>query len=329
VESSFAQPTVFNKEVVEKWKAYEIISRNLQGAARGTGTLVSGKPRHFLYSYKQNKDCALLSKWESESPNSSFEIILFANSHYAANIKRNRTNPNEVMVRNYSDNKNAPLFGGNTSVYNRVFLESSLHFCCCLMPLTALLTKPEFTVRLTAKDIKDGRELVRMDYQYVHTESVKSRKVTRTGSIYFDPFRCWCVRQINETVESVVHDQVESKYTFDDRFETIQHSSGFPLLKRRTHNMKRRLFRNKDPKEETATTITDYEWEVNNHVPDSDFRLSAFGLPEPMGAPPLPRSHTWLWLLVAALAAAGLALLFAWLKRRRTLASRAKPQVAT
>lgn len=57
--------------------------------------------------------------------------------------------------------------------------------------------------------------------------------------------------------------------------------------------------------------------------PDSDFRLSAFGLPEPMGVQASEKpSRTWLWLLTATVAAAALAILFAWLKRRRTMAVR-------
>lgn len=69
-----------------------------------------------------------------------------------------------------------------------------------------------------------------------------------------------------------------------------------------------------------VTNITEYR-----HSPtlfdDADFRLSAFGLPEPMGVQPLPPSHNWLWLLAATIAAAALAILFSWLKRRRTMAS--------
>jgi hypothetical protein len=50
--------------------------------------------------------------------------------------------------------------------------------------------------------------------------------------------------------------------------------------------------------------------------PDTDFRLSAFGLPEPEGVkwPQPPR--TWLWLILAGSTAALVAMVFWWLKHR-------------
>lgn len=49
----------------------------------------------------------------------------------------------------------------------------------------------------------------------------------------------------------------------------------------------------------------------------ADFRLSAFGLPEPVDAPPVPRSPTYLWLILAAAACVGLAVGFRYLARRQ------------
>lgn len=55
---------------------------------------------------------------------------------------------------------------------------------------------------------------------------------------------------------------------------------------------------------------------------ESEFTLSAFGLPEPMGVHPLEKpSQTWIWLVAALIFAVALALLFAWLKRRYVLKS--------
>ena len=50
----------------------------------------------------------------------------------------------------------------------------------------------------------------------------------------------------------------------------------------------------------------------------ADFRLSAFGMPEPMGAPPPPARPTrwYLWILAAAGVCAALAFMFSYLRRR-------------
>jgi hypothetical protein len=58
----------------------------------------------------------------------------------------------------------------------------------------------------------------------------------------------------------------------------------------------------------------------NSGPSDEEFRLSHYGLPEPMGVKPPQRSHAWIWLLLAAVGMAGLAILFAYLKRRRAKA---------
>jgi hypothetical protein len=64
---------------------------------------------------------------------------------------------------------------------------------------------------------------------------------------------------------------------------------------------------------------------VDSSVPPNEiFTLSHYGLPEPMEVQPQERSRTWIWLIVAAVAAAVLAILFAWLKRRQAMPARAK-----
>lgn len=66
---------------------------------------------------------------------------------------------------------------------------------------------------------------------------------------------------------------------------------------------------------------------VTDKTPD-DFRLSAFGIPEPVDvAPPPKRTRWYLWLLVAAGACAALSFGFAYLRRRRRQARSTPPPV--
>jgi hypothetical protein len=99
-----------------------------------------------------------------------------------------------------------------------------------------------------------------------------------------------------------------------------QEGKGIPILKTMVqefpeqHSKKRGLISSKN------TTSLNYTYDSGPS--DEEFRLSHYGLPEPMGVkPPAPPPRTWLWLLVAALAAAALAILFTWLKRRRNRAT--------
>lgn len=110
-------------------------------------------------------------------------------------------------------------------------------------------------------------------------------------------------------------------------YEIIDHPSGFPLIK--TRLSQGYVYPYKTKKKLTSQVRIDYEWEVNDSVPDAEFTLSAFGLPEPMGVEPPERSRTWLWLISAALGLVALALLFTWLKRRRILAGKARAQASS
>lgn len=115
---------------------------------------------------------------------------------------------------------------------------------------------------------------------------------------------------------------LEERYLYE-----AKEGTELPALKR----IEEWVYNLQDPSKSRLRSTTEIDEFRRSPVPfpDSDFRLSAFGFPEPMGAPPLPPSRSWLWLLVAAVAAAALAILFAWLKRRRTLASQVKTHAAT
>jgi hypothetical protein len=66
----------------------------------------------------------------------------------------------------------------------------------------------------------------------------------------------------------------------------------------------------------------DYDLRVPRRLPAADeFRLSAFGLPEPMGMPGPRRSHWYIWLALAGVGAILLALVCK--KRARLLRERA------
>lgn len=61
-----------------------------------------------------------------------------------------------------------------------------------------------------------------------------------------------------------------------------------------------------------------HELEVNNNVPDSEFTLSAFGLPEPAGMEAVKKPvPMYLWILLAAAVCGVLAFAFRYLAERK------------
>ena len=73
---------------------------------------------------------------------------------------------------------------------------------------------------------------------------------------------------------------------------------------------------------------TEFEVVDPSSPADEFFRLSHYGLPEPMGVKPLERSRIWIWLIAGMVAAAALSLLFTWLNRRRARTVAGKPPPA-
>ncbi|HEY7314871.1 MAG TPA: hypothetical protein VH643_36330 [Gemmataceae bacterium] len=101
-----------------------------------------------------------------------------------------------------------------------------------------------------------------------------------------------------------------------------EEDKGIPLLKSmeqewpEQHSKKRGLISSKN--------TTSLKYTYNSGPSDEEFRLSHYGLPEPIGVKPPERPHTWLWLLIAAVVMAGLGLFFAYLKRQRVSAAHAR-----
>lgn len=106
----------------------------------------------------------------------------------------------------------------------------------------------------------------------------------------------------------------------ETEFETVDHPSGFPLLKSKTSRNMRHTYKDKENKTTSQVKI-DYEWVVNDRIPDSEFTLTAFGLPEPGSDEMKKSTPLYVWILIAAAVSVGLAIGFFILARR----SRAKP----
>lgn len=73
-----------------------------------------------------------------------------------------------------------------------------------------------------------------------------------------------------------------------------------------------------------SKSVYTYAITYNSDVPDEQFRLSYYGLPEPVGVEWPKRTSRWRWIVGAALAALMLAVLFRYLHRRAVAASSAK-----
>lgn len=309
---------VVDEEVIDKWKAYESFARCLQGTARVSKTWDSGKTEGSRSVYKQNRECVL---WFFSEEQRSTEICRLSNPLYAAILNRSKSDATQVVLERITQDPKGYFPGYKVSALELFRHGISPHFCSVgSMPLSQFVADPTITVLKVSKEQDNGHELIRVDYAYSRDDSENAHQVRARGSLFLDPSRSWCVRrsQLSSTSTRKGEPLLESAY--EREFETVDHPSGFPLIK--TCISRDNQYPYKTKKRLVSTTRTDYEWEVNNSVPDSEFTLSAFGLPEPGGAElvkkPMP---IYLWILIGAGVCAVLALGFRYLARR----PRAKP----
>lgn len=109
---------------------------------------------------------------------------------------------------------------------------------------------------------------------------------------------------------------------FETEYETVDHPARFPLIKKST--TRETFYNRRTKKKEPFRREIEYEWKVDDNVPDAEFTLTAFGLPEPGGEPPVKKPFPlYVWVLIAGGTCGALALGFWYVARR----IRAKPAV--
>jgi len=133
--------------------------------------------------------------------------------------------------------------------------------------LPDVVAQREFEIREAAEQSIDSRRLIRVTFVFKKT----SDPVTHSGYVIFDPERFWLMTEVEHrmaTSKNSLTNKTKYEYELDGDFPlhsravTIQSSSRFPgLLSEMSSTFRHRR--------EKAT--------------ESEFTLSAFGLPEPLG----------------------------------------------
>ncbi len=149
----------------------------------------------------------------------------------------------------------------------------------------------------------------------------KSYMLLQGGTMILDPDHSWTLREF-----TVHHSYREAEATINGVLEPRDPSDKRPIPKRLESRTE--IVYQKTGVRATMLVVNDFDlYSPSALPPDSDFYLSAFGLPEPMGvrAPAAPpRWNLWIGLAGLGMLAAGV-LLRQYLKRpNRALASLGK-----
>jgi hypothetical protein len=178
--------------------------------------------------------------------------------------------------------------------------------------LADIVRQPNFRVQHATPVNRDGLQLVQIDFECPHTLAQKPFLPIQAGTILLDPQQSWCVREYEVQTKHSNASGVTRSQIIQIRESNQPH---FPLPVRIAWTTTSRAT---EPGFVGQTVISscnvDYDLDESHPPTDEEFRLSAFGLPEPGGKERRTRWHLW------AAAAAGTCLigtlLFRWLARR-------------
>lgn len=285
-----------------KWREYTDRAKQLQG--RFVTIVTSPAPKSeltFDVRIKQNQTSSLLAKkttgtitTKNKSTRKDKEEVFGANAKYSFHLIRQNDG---WLLASWDTNRLAKFSPGEHSVERMVAIHVLGHMSLIDEPLLDVVNHPTFAIRNT-QHIEQGRR-VKVNFSY--TSKWHGMDLNKPGWMILDPRQWWCLRELNIAHLNGI---VETEY------EVENSPAGLPNLKSR-----RTYFHTPDHFEQHIVETCDIYEDAN--VPDSEFRLSAFGLPEPEGIVWPRETNWWLWFGLLAGAIALIALgRFLWRRQR-------------
>jgi hypothetical protein len=291
------------QEAPQAWKNYQEFFQALQGNASGerrelTGNEKNQITRRVVSHWKRCKGYSLLQQ-EAFSRGSYSGTVRGYNPQYKFMLARGSEQKPWVvqeLTQRSPDDSEPPrdpplgLFFGNPP--------GSLPY---------LFDSPDFKVVNVAPEGVQSEELVRMTFTYSPKDKAKER--LRGGWIVLDHNHDWVIRR--GEIELVFDAKTKVKQTFVEEYK--EGSGHHPIP---TKNSLK------------ATVLEDgritYEYEgvgtsnlyEQQFVPESEFTLSAFGLPEPAWLKPKNKRSWYLWAGLAGVLCLVSAGIVRWAKRR-------------
>jgi len=160
--------------------------------------------------------------------------------------------------------------------------------------------QPEFVISGTTDEDREGRKLVRIKYEYTKPNQTP----TYSGHMLFDPDRYWLMMELEHTTSTA-----KGSLTNRSIYEYVE-NDGFPLMSRAVTVQSSTRFPQLSSE---STTSVRY---VREDAHESEFTLSAFGLPEPIGVRWKHRTPRFVYLLAGAGVFLALSVALYWLGHR-------------
>ncbi len=302
-ESSPSLKGRLQQEAPQAWQKYLALAKKLQGSSTGITHHQSPKgckDKKQYFEFKQREGCVMSLTQTTESQN-----LAVQNPKYMFELHRAQKDNDWAVAR-----VGASLFKATNSTSPAYFVNwvnrLPVTFGIMFGPLQFTLDDPGFSVLSVSSIEENGRELVQVVFDYFPKEDVEIRTL-RAGTVWLDPQRLWTFSRFDARM-----DMGGRIVTAVCQFQYKEGSGKFPILERTTQRMK-------DPAQDYDAVMID-EFDLKEADPaESEFRLSAFGFPEPKGVVWEEPSRWYLWFIGLALCAAATGWYFQRRARRRKL----------
>ncbi len=323
----------FKNEAPRKWDELLGVAKRYAGrstyqkyeAEKGRRKLLE----HFTSEWKCAGDNALVTirTYASEQEDSLVsEDVTAANPYYLFRLERRSANA-DWLLRDVELNPPAgeeAAVGSPPSQIRKCYRQ----FCAGLvvgereLPDVVGDPKYRFTVTGNVQPEPGNPALIRVPCAFVVEARNKRFTNSFKGFMVLDSERYWVptryefdINYVDNPVKHSSHQVMECAYDTDN---------GVPILTSvtMTHSVP----------DEAGGVARQIE-KVSRHsirragrLDDADFRLSAYGLPEPVGVPVTGSSRLYLWLILSGILCLGLGLCFSWLIRRKRGAALARAE---
>jgi hypothetical protein len=297
----------FQQEAPQSWDRYRARATRIQGSF--TLTFASLMPDRqvtakWRIEFKQREGCALyLQQSEMDNEKDREGWLRAVNPTCAFELHRKTPDSPWAIARVQVDVSGGAPFRDDPREDVDIWSTCPFNFALVFTPLRVIAKDPGFTVVRVTPLVRDGREWAKVEFEYSSQGNARIPSVA--GWVLYDPDRYWVIGEYDLQLYWKVNG---AKATTAATYEYKDTGDGFPILTRIDKHFKR-----PDKSYESEDT---YEFDLRQaDVLESDFTLSAFGFPEPVGLerPPI---RWYIWAAVLGFVCLGLAALLRWRARR-------------
>ncbi len=306
----------FQTEAPQAWDRYRERAKRLQGSVKITYLYLTPvrKTDEQRLELKQRGDCALLEMPGTNRPDTSrTEELYVINPHYAFHLTRQGAAEGWAIAGLVPSPRGKTPFGIFPNKTVEALTTYPYNFALSAGIGRAIPRDPEFLLKRASSENRDGRALVRVEFEYAAPKD-QPKVPSVVGWALYDPKRYWSL------VATEAHNSWTAiaglTTTNAVAYEYQNSQDGFPNTKRIV------VHGRKISTEGTFDFEHTYELDLREaDAPERDFTLSAFGLPEPKGMA-IPRSSRWyLWFIAGGVGCLLVGFLI-WRRRQPKISSR-------